>query len=238
MGMPVIIEIPNEKDNKIFKKIFDYFKKIDEQFSPYKQNSIVTKINDKRLELKNINKDTKLILELAEITKKETDGYFDISKDNYIDPSGIVKGWAIHNASKTLNNLGYKNYCIEAGGDIQTFGLNNNSEKWAIGIRNPFNLKEIVKVVYLSSEGIATSGTCERGNHIYNPKGKIKNEINSITVIGPNIYEADRFATAAFAMGKNGINFIEKQENLEGYMIDTDGIATMTSRFEKYVKQN
>jgi len=44
-------------------------------------------------------------------------------------------------------------------------------------------------------------------------------EIASISVIGPNVYEADRFATAAFAMGEKGIEFIEKQKKLEGYMI-------------------
>ena len=53
-------------------------------------------------------------------------------------------------------------------------------------------------------------------------------------MIGPNIYEADRFATAAFAMGARGIHFIEKFLDLEAYMINQKGIATMTSGFEKY----
>jgi len=58
-------------------------------------------------------------------------------------------------------------------------------------------------VVYVTDEGIATSGTYLRGEHIYNPKtGEAASEIVSLTVIGPNIYEADRFATAAFAMVK------------------------------------
>ena len=61
-------------------------------------------------------------------------------------------------------------------------------------------------------------------------------EIVSISVIGQNIYEADRFATAAFAMQKEGINFIERLDGLEAYMIDNKGIATMTSGFEKYTK--
>jgi thiamine biosynthesis lipoprotein len=100
---------------------------------------------------------------------------------------------------------------------------------------------------------LAASGTSVRGQHIYDPhkKGGAKkddeiHDIVSLTVIGPNIYEADRFATAAFAMGKKGIEFIERLRlgrdgngndggpRLEGYMIDKDGIATMTSGFEKY----
>ena len=62
------------------------------------------------------------------------------------------------------------------------------------------------------------------------------NEIVSISVIGPNVFEADRFATAAFAMQRKGINFIEKLDGFEAYMIDKNGIATMTSKFEKYIQ--
>jgi len=69
------------------------------------------------------------------------------------------------------------------------------------------------------------------------PNEPIK-DIVSLTVIGPNIYEADRFVTAAFAMGKEGIYFIEKLDGFEGYMIDSNGLATFTSGFEKYVKNN
>jgi thiamine biosynthesis lipoprotein len=56
----------------------------------------------------------------------------------------------------------------------------------------------------------------------------------SITVIGPDVLEADRFATAAFAMGKGGIAFIENLPGFEGYAIDAQGIATMTSGFGAY----
>ena len=57
----------------------------------------------------------------------------------------------------------------------------------------------------------------------------------SVTVLGPNVYEADRFATAAFAMGPEGIHFIEELSGFEGYLIDKSGLATMTSGFGDYV---
>jgi thiamine biosynthesis lipoprotein len=175
---------------------------------------------------------------LAEETKKQTRGYFDIVHNKKIDPSGIVKGWAIYQAALLLSKEGVRNYYVEAGGDIQVNGKNENGEAWQVGIRNPFNREEIVKVVFLRDEGIATSGTYIRGQHIYNPhkSGEEISDIMSITVIGPNIYEADRFATAAFAMGKRGISFIENLKGFEGYLIDSEGIATYTSGFEKYTK--
>ena len=49
--------------------------------------------------------------------------------------------------------------------------------------------------------------------------------------------EADRFATAAFAMGKDGILFIENLPGFEGYAIDAKGIATMASGFPCIVRK-
>lgn len=237
MGMPITLEIvdKNSSEND-FLLVKSYFSYIDKTFSTYKKNSEISKINSGKLNKENYSSDMKKIFKIAEETKKITDGYFDIRKNSFLDPSGIVKGWAIYNASKILKKRGFKNFYIDIGGDIEVVGK-NNSKKWKIGIRNPFNRGENIKILSLSNNGVATSGTSIRGQHIYNPhqpESTIKDVI-SLTVIGPNIYEADRFATAAFAMGKSGINFIEKFEGFEGYMIDSNGIATFTSNFGKFV---
>ncbi len=235
MGMPVIIDILDNPSDKDFQKVFDYFRYVDEKFSPFKKNSEVTKINDGRLKITNVTGDMKLILKLSEKTNKDTNGYFNVYHEGGFNPSGIVKGWAIKEAAKIISKMGFKNFSVNAGGDIQTSGVNSKGKKWSVGVRNPFNLIQNVKVVYLSGEGIATSGTYERGGHIYNPKSGIMDKsVVSLTVIGKDIYEADRFATPAFAMGKEGVNFIEKQKGLEGYMIDSEGVATYTSGFSKY----
>ena len=126
---------------------------------------------------------------------------------------------------------------MEAGGDVQLAGKSAQGRDWRVGIRNPFNQAEIVKVLSATDCGIATSGTYIRGQHIYNPKndGQLVLDILSLTVIGPDIYEADRFATAAFVMGKAGIRFIETLDDFEGYMIDQYKLATFTSGFERFV---
>ena len=239
MGMPVSIEIIDSNATpEVFQEVFDYLISVDERFSTYKKNSEITLYNEGKISKKDLSDDMKKVFELSEETKNKSDGFFDIVYDEKVDPSGLVKGWAIYNASLILRKKGFKNFYVEIAGDIEVAGLNNEGKKWAIGIRNPFNKKENVKVVYLSDKGIATSGTYERGEHIYNPKQKKQaKEIASITLIGPNIYEADRFATAAFAMGREGIYFVEKLPDFEGYMIDHKGIATFTSGFEKYNKE-
>ena len=241
MGMPITIEISDSGKEFLVKKAiqsaFDYFRYVDETFSTYKTSSEITKINNGCIVPESWSDDMKTIFTLAEETKQATNGYFNImTPEGSIDPSGIVKGWSIHKAAELLVHAGIDNFCIDAGGDIEVRGEKSPGVPWMIGIRNPFDTEKIVKTVSLRNKGIATSGTYIRGAHIYNPytKERPTNECASVTVIAFDVYEADRFATAAFAMGKEGIMFLEQKEGLEGYMISPDGIATMTSGFLHY----
>lgn len=239
MGMPITIEVVDSSVTQDdLATVFAYFVSVDDTFSSYKASSEISKINRGELPTTQYSKNMQAILALSEQTKKETHGYFDIWRDGIYDPSGIVKGWAIRHAANMLKTWGFHNFYIDAGGDIQVSG-NKNGSPWRVGIRNPFNRAEHVKVLALTDRGIATSGTTIRGQHIYDPydRDTLILEIVSITVIGPNIYDADRFATAAFAMGKKGIQFIEKLADFEGYMIDAHARATFTSGFERYVLQ-
>lgn len=239
MGMPVTIEIAGANaEPKHFQRLFSYFQYVEDTFSPYKASSETTRAREGLLRPSQWSEDMKTIMRLAEQTRLETGGYFDVFKNGLFNPVGIVKGWAVYQASEMLRKEGVWDFFLEAGGDIQLSGLNDEGEYWVVGIRSPFDTQEVVKVLRLSDIGIATSGTYVRGQHIYNPLSTEDppiEEIVSVTVLGPNVYEADRFATAAFAMGPPGIHFIEELPGFEGYLIDKSGLATMTSGFADYV---
>lgn len=237
MGMPITVEILDLSATEAdIARVFAYFRSIDDTFSTYKAESEISKINRGELTEEMYSEPMKTILALSEQTRLETQGYFDIQSKTIIDPSGIVKGWAIFQAAQMLKEAGFVNFYIDAGGDIQVAGTKNGNP-WRVGIRNPFNRNENVKVLAITDRGVATSGTAIRGQHIYNPHHPERPvpDIVSLTVIGPDVYEADRFATAAFAMGKKGIYFIEKLAGFEGYLIDSSARATYTSGFERYV---
>ena len=253
MGMPITVEVvdPGVSEADI-ERVFAYFRAVDDIFSTYKEHSEISKVNRGELYEEEYSDEMKTILALSGQTRRETQGYFDIRHNGLIDPSGIVKGWAILQAAHLLKEAGWTNFYIDAGGDIQVSGK-KDCNPWHIGIRNPFNRNEIVKVLAVTDKGVATSGTAIRGQHIYDPHhphGRPQGsppysaplpplrEIVSLTVIGPNVYEADRFATAAFAMGKKGIYFIEQLAGFEGYLIDASARATFTRGFERYVLQS
>lgn len=236
MGMPAKLLVVGVTDlNKILDKIKVLFADIDNRFSTYKETSLVSQLN--RGEIKP-SRDPELEFILAECvrTKSETGGYFDCEYRAGIDPSGLVKGYAINKAAKMLKGSGYQNFLIEIAGDLQTSGMNEDKEPWKVGIENPFNRAEVVKVVKLMGVGMATSGTSVHPDHIINPLShQVAHEIASVSVIAPNVYDADRMATAAFAMGRKGIEFIQSLPGYAGYMITNDKQGVMTEGFQQYV---
>lgn len=235
MGMPVTIMCSDDElDSRAFDEVFNFFEKIDASYSPYSDSSDVSMVNSGQLREESYSRELRDILKLAEETKQQTDGFFNVwHKDNF-DPSGIVKGWAIQQAAVILAKY-TNNFYIEAGGDIQTMGKSSSDTPWRVGIRNPFERTQNIAIVQLDNMAVATSGIAIRGQHIYNPHADQSIEgIVSLSVIGDHIVDADRFATAAFAMGTQGINFIESLVGFEGYMVDSNKIATMTSGWEGY----
>ncbi len=232
MTMPIVVDIVDAHNADALNEVFAFLTEVEKRFSFFRDDSEVAALNRGESAT---SAELQEILIIAEKTKQETDGYFDIVRaDGRIDPSGITKGWAIKKAADIVRARGYHDFLIDAGGDIHTEGRSAEGEEWRIGIRNPFDFEQIVKVVVPRGRGVATSGSSMRGGHIYDPRAShtAAHDVASITVIGPDILEADRFATAAFAMGKRGAAFIESLPGLEAYMIDTDGVATMTSSFQ------
>jgi thiamine biosynthesis lipoprotein len=238
MGMPITVEMVGRAPERLLDEVFAYFAAVDTRFSVFKPDSEISALNQGGIAASDASPEMQEVLALADHTKRETSGYFEIRRsDGLLDPCGIVKGWAIRNAADLIRRSGVRDFFVDAGGDIQTGGKNPDGKDWTIGIRNPFNEREIIKAVTPRGRGIATSGTYVRGQHIYDPRqpGRPIEDIVSLTVIGPDVLEADRFSTAAFAMGKAGIHFIEELPGFEGYMVDAHGVATQTSGFKAFV---
>ena len=238
MGMPITIEVVDEAAADAMANCFAWFDEVDARFSTYRPDSEISRLNAGILGEEDCSTDVRDVIALAHATARESDGFFNMARPGGgIDPSGIVKGWAIKKAAALLLRAGHENFFVDAGGDIQSRGRNPDGEEWRVGIRSPFVLSEVIKIVAPRGLGIATSGSYVRGAHIYNPHAPSQalDEVMSLTVIGPDVLEADRFATAAFAMGSDGIYFIESLDGFEGYAVNALGIATQTSHFRDYV---
>jgi thiamine biosynthesis lipoprotein len=206
------------KDESVVKAAFTRLREIDNKFSPHKKNSELSRYNRGELSEQTLSSEMKYILHACRRAEERTDGYFSAWYAEECDPSGYVKGWAIAEAGKVIEEGGHKTYCIYVGGDI--LARSDGKKVWKIGVQDPRDKSKILNKLSILDGAVATSGNYERGKHIVNPKtGKPANKLLSITVVGPDIIMADVLATAAFAMGKKGLDFIKKQKGYKAIAI-------------------
>ena len=174
------------------------------------------------------------VLALCREYERRTNGFFSPWHRGHLDPSGLVKGWALARAAGILDARGYRDYFVDGAGDVWARGHSAPGVPWRVGIRHPIERDKVVRVVLASELAVATSGTYEKGDHIYDPHtGRPATALMSMTVVGPSIVDADVFATAAFAMGNQGLAFIEAQPGYEAYAIDRELRGSWTSGFDE-----
>ncbi len=236
MGTAVVIDIPGLKDDKIIELAFQQLRQIDERFSPYKKTSELYRFNQGLIAAGRVSSDMKAVMKACLDAEIHTNGYFSAKYSGIFDPSGYVKGWAVDRVRRSILDQGLNTFCISAGGDI--VASSNGEKTWRIGILNPLKKTEAIGNISTTSLSLATSGNYERGNHIVNPvTGSAPGDFVSVSIAGPDIIEADVLATAVFAMGKNGLDFIDKQEGYEVLAIDSRGRFYSSAEMETMLEQ-
>ena len=142
-----------------------------------------------------------------------------------LDLGAVAKGLAIDMAAREL--LPFRDFAIDAGGDLYLGGRNPNGEPWSVGIRHPRLDGQLIDVLHVSDKAVCTSGDYERktaeGHHILDPRtGAAAAGAASATVVAPTAMLADAVATAAFVLGPAaGIELCESL-GLEGLIFDAN----------------
>jgi len=207
---------------------------VDRRFSPYKEDSEVSRLMRGQLRFEDASADVLWIMGLCDELARLTDGYFDARRfrpDGLPDPTGVVKGWAVEEAAFILLDEGATNFLVNGGGDIVTRGspVPGSEERWRIGIQHPTERDKIAVVLAVRDSAVATSGTYERGEHVVDPHtGLPATELVSLTVVGSSLTYADAFATAAFAMGRKGVEWLANLPDVEAFAITSDDLTIST----------
>ena len=213
---------------QVVNDIDKYLKNVEEKFSPFLQDSLVSRHTDLGEELQ----DTFFDLEYQEvysrsiIAKKETQGLFDPFYDGKYNPTGFVKGWAIENAFMKYIKPLIDNNIIEAGaingaGDIQVGTRLDSNFSWEIGIENPEDKEKIIAKYSIKNGAVATSGLSKKGQHI-----KSDNDINhvQVTVVGTYLSDVDVLATAGVVSDEKIWSEIVESKLLTGILLTKEGI--------------
>ncbi len=232
--MPVTVNVVDDAaDAEALDRVFEDFSLLDRTFSPFLAASEVSRINRAELRPEDGGPLMKQAIELCRHYERATDGYFSPWIGGRFDPSGLVKGWAIDRACSILDGYGYRNYFVDAGGDVQTRGRNAEGGPWRVGVRHPVERDKVACVVLASDLAVATSGTYEKGEHVVDPHtGRPAVALLSLTVVGADILQADVFATAGLAMGLAGLEFVRRTTGYEAFAIDNQLRPGFTPGFE------
>jgi thiamine biosynthesis lipoprotein len=205
---------------------------VDATYSTYRDDSVVSRLARGELSLNESPAQVRELFDLCDRVSVETKGFFSVNAGpgGSLDPSGMVKGWAIERASDLLAMHGARNHAVNGGGDIQLEGESAPGQPWRIGISDPRHAGTVLTVVAGRNLAVATSGMAERGAHIIDPHtGAPADGLASVTVVGRHLTFADAYATAAYAMGPDALAWIESLGGYEGLVVLPDGARHATS---------
>jgi len=142
----------------------------------------------------------------------------------------VGKGYAADEAKKLLQKSGVKGGLVNASGDLNCWGKQDDGESWKVGITNPLNKNKIFSWFDIDDRAVVTSGNYEkyvnfngkRYTHIINPKtGYPASGIVSVSVFAPKAELADALATSIFVMGTEvGIDLINQLKGVDCIVID------------------
>ena len=196
----------------------------DAVFSTWVADSPVSRYRRGELDLDECPPEVEEVLQLADAARRATSGWFDPwSLPGGVDPTGIVKGWAVERAAGELAAAGVDGALVNCGGDIATVGSLPGSEPWRVGIRHPW-LADALACILAVTGAVATSGTYERGAHLVDPRtGRPGCRAASATVTGPSLAMADAFATALAVGGDDAFGLIEAVDGYACYLVRPDG---------------
>jgi thiamine biosynthesis lipoprotein len=235
MGMPVVVDVRDEDvDENVLKQMFDWLRIADATFSTYKEDSEISRMNRGELTPAEAHPDVREVLDRCEELRIETDGYFDVraAVETAIDPSGLVKGWAVDRAASILDVAGFRNYALNVAGDMRVRGRAVPDACWRVGIQHPLEPNAIAAVVEANDLAVATSGAYARGDHVIDPHTRRPPVgVLSVTITGPELATADAYATAAFAMGEAGVHWTAHLRGYEAMTILADERVLSTPGF-------
>lgn len=213
----------------------DWLHWVDRTFSTYRADSQISRLGRGELAEAACSPEVGGILALCERLRDATGGFFDARAGGRLDPSGVVKGWSVDRASAILLAAGCADHVIAAGGDIRLRGRPAPGKDWHVGVTHPAQLDAYCAALHLAEGAVATSGTYRRGPHVIDPhRRRPATELAAVTVVGPNLTQADAFATAALAMGWQAPAWLDQLADHQALVIGADGRSWQTAGFARY----
>jgi thiamine biosynthesis lipoprotein len=239
MGTMISIHVHDAEPDDVLQaaidEVFAEIERLEQIFSTFRADSSISRINRGELHLLDAEPEVAEVLDACTWLEHVSDGAFNAHLPGHpdqLDPAGYVKGWITERAAGRLDDAGLAHWYVGAGGDVITRGVPAPGQRWRVGIAHPLQPGAIVATLELAGGAVATSGTAERGRHLWDGRtGASAEALASLTVVGPELTWADAFATAAFAQGADGLQWVTRFDGYSAMAVDLDGQVRATDGF-------
>lgn len=234
MGMPISLAVRGpvaaSAIDAVWAEVIAELREVDRVFSTYRDDSVITRLGRGELELADCPAVVADVLELGAQASDRTDGAFSVwlptPTGRRLEPSGVVKGWAVQRASRLLHGLN-ADFCLSAGGDMVCHVTGPGSAPWRIGIEDPRAPDRLIAVLPIFSGAVATSGAARRGAHIIDARtGLAPTGLGSVTVVADSLTDADIDATCAYLQGERAVDWLRDRSDRLGLVVRADGSTT------------
>jgi len=159
-----------------------------------------------------------------------------------LDLSGIAKGFAVDKVTEYLDELGYKNYLVELGGELRARGRRANTQNWRVAVERPDTARrDVLRVLNLHDSAIATSGDYrnffmdggQRYSHSIDPRNgyPVNHNLISVSVIANSTILADAISTAMIIMGPELAPAYAEQHNLAAHFVLKSTSGKLAEKF-------
>jgi thiamine biosynthesis lipoprotein len=237
MGLPVSLALrgrhaEDDAGRAAWAEAMAILREADRVFSTYRADSVVSRLGRGELALTDCPPEVAEVLAWGAAAERDSGGAFRVERTgpsggSVLDPSGVVKGWAVDRAVVPLRALDETDFSLSAGGDLVCRTTDPAAAPWRIGIEDPRDPRRLIAVVPVTNGAVATSGTAHRGQHIVDARtGRPPTGVASVTVVAARLTEADIDATAAYAQGRNAVRWLETRPGRTGLVVWDDGSST------------
>jgi FAD:protein FMN transferase len=234
MGMPVSLALRGRHSDdaaarEAWGRCVAELSEVDRVFSTYREDSVISRLSRGEIGPADCPPEVHEVLALGELARAESGGAFDVLRPGpdgvpTLDPSGVVKGWAVQRASAHLRALPATDVCLSAGGDMVCHVADDARPAWRVGIEDPRDPQLLLATVEVRRGAVATSGTAHRGEHITDARtGGVPGAVASVTVLADDLTWADLDATAAYAMGAEALTWLRSRPGRRGIVVWRDG---------------
>jgi FAD:protein FMN transferase len=146
-----------------------------------------------------------------------------------VNLGGIGKGYAVDRAIAILRRRGFRDFLVQAGGDLYVGG-HPQGRAWRLGIQDPRGPADSpFALLELSDVTCSTSGDYERYffkdgrryHHILDPAtGQPAMASRSVTLVTAKAVEADALSKAVFILGpEKGMALVRRLPGVEGVIV-------------------